>query len=114
MQLMDVNWQTFGFGLVAALVFGIFFAMLVRWVSSQGMKGQTAWSVVVGVAITLTIAVPTVGIEIIVLLFCFFAASGTPMIIEYLLRVQAEMQQDHKKAKELAKELLNDPQAGDR
>lgn len=114
MQLKDVNWTTFGFSLAGALVFGIFYSLLVRWVSRRGLEGQTAWSVVVGVTVTLLTMIPTFGVEMIALIFCFFAASGTPMIVEYLLRVQAEMQQDKRQAKELAKDLLNDSKAADR
>jgi hypothetical protein len=90
------------------------YAALVHWVSKRGWVGQTAWSVVIGVAMTLLTMLPFFGIETVALIFCFFAASGMPMIVEYLSRVQAELQQDKRKANELAEELLNDHQAPDR
>jgi len=37
---------------------------------------------------------------------CYFGATGIPMIVEYILRVQSEIQQDKEKAKGLAKDLL--------
>jgi len=114
MQQMAVNWTVFGYCMAAALVFGILYAGLVRWVSRRGFEGQTAWSVVVGVAATLLAMIPVLGLNIVAIIFCFFAASGTPMIVEYLLRVQTEIQQDKKNAKELAKDLLNDTQTSDR
>jgi hypothetical protein len=114
MQLKDVNWLVFGISLGCALVFGILYAGLIRWTSKRGLEGQTAWSVVVGVTVTLLTTIPTFGIETTALIFCFFAASGTPMIVEYLLRVQKEMQQDKENAQELAKDLLNDQQTRSR
>ena len=115
MQLKDVNWLGFGYGLIAAFIFGILYAALIRKVSKdRGLQGQTAWSVVVGVAFTLATAVPAFGILFIALIGCFFVASGVPMIIEYLQRVQKEMQKDQQSAQELAKDFLNDKQAGNR
>lgn len=116
MQQMDLIWTRFGWGLATALVFGILYALLVRWVAThRGMEGQTAWSVVIGVTATLLAMLWVFQIEDIAIIFCFFIASGTPMIIEYLLRVQAEMQKDQKEANDLAKDLLNhDSQARNR
>ena len=112
MQLMAVNWLGFGLGLVGALVWGIIFAVIVRRAATtgKGLKGQTAWSVVVGVAVTLATAVWAFGILFIALIGCFFVASGTPMIIEYLQRIQQEMQKDQKDAQELARDFLNESQ----
>ena len=114
MQEMALNWTVFGYSIGAALVFGILYAGLVHWVSKKGLEGQTAWSVVIGVAFTLATMIPVFGIETIAIIFCFFAASGTPMIIEYLLRVQDELQRDKKNAQQLAKDILNDKQTGNR
>jgi hypothetical protein len=114
MQQIAINWTNFGFGMGCAFVFGLVYAALVRWISRRGLKGQTAWSVVIGVSATLLAMLSVFRIETIAIMFCFFIASGSPMIVEYLLRVQAEMQQDEKNARELAKDLLNDTQTGDR
>ena len=114
MQEMAINWTTFGYGLAASFVFGIVYAVVVRRVSKKGWIGQTAWSVVVGVTFTLITMLPAFGLLLVALVFCHFAAAGVPMIIEYLDRVQAEIQQDKNKAHELNKELLNDHQAPDR
>jgi len=114
MQFSGANWMIFGWSLAAAFVFGIVYASLIRWISKKNLIGQTAWSVVCGVAVTLLFMVPVLGIENVALIFCFFAASGLPMIVEYLSRIQAELQQDKNKAAELTRELLNDHEASDR
>lgn len=107
MQFTGMNWASFGWGLIAACVFGVVYASLVRWASKRNWVGQTAWSVVIGVTVTLLAMIPALGLNTVSLIFCFFAASGTPMIIEYLTRIQAEIQADRKKADELNRELLN-------
>jgi hypothetical protein len=69
---------------------------------------------VIGVTFTLLFMIPVFGIEQVAIMFCFFGASGIPMIVEYLLRVQKEIQQDSENANEVAKDLLNERQARDR
>lgn len=114
MQLSGINWAIFGWCMIGALLFGILYAALIRWVSQKDLVGQTAWSVVFGVAATLLIMVPVFGIDRVSLIFCFFAASGLPMIVEYLARVQAELHRDKQKAEELNRELLNGHEAESR
>lgn len=114
MQLMAINWTNFGFGMGCAFAFGILYAALVRWISRREFEGQTAWSVVIGVSATLLTMLFVFQIETIAVMFCFFIASGIPMIVEYLLRIQDEMQKDKRKAKQLAKDFLNDQQTRDR
>jgi|RhiMetdeSRZDD1v2_1073273.scaffolds.fasta_scaffold60888_6 hypothetical protein len=114
MQLIDVNQTVFSLSLVGALILGSFFAALVRWTSKKKWIGQTAWAVVIGVSFTLLTMIPFFGLENVARMFCYFAASGTPMIIEYLMRVQQEIREDNEKAKSLASELFNDRQAGSR
>ena len=114
MQFSGVNWQAFGIGLVGAFIFGIGYAVLVRQASKRNWVGQTAWSVVVGVTFTLLAMIPAFGLALVACMFCFFAASGIPMVIEYLTRVQAELQKDKQKAEELNRELLNGHETPDR
>jgi pyrroloquinoline quinone (PQQ) biosynthesis protein C len=114
MQEIDINQTVFSLSLLGALVFGVVFARVVRWASSKKWVGQTAWSVVVGVTFTLIAMIPRFGIDQVAIMFCYFAASGTPMIIEYLTRVQQEMRHDNEEAKKVASEFLNDRQAGSR
>ena len=106
MQQMDVNWMIFGWSVGCAFALAILYAVLVRWISKKGMEGQTAWAVVVGVSFTLLTMIPFFGLYAVAFMFCFFIATGIPMIVEYLDRVQKEMQQDKKKAQGLAKDLL--------
>mgnify|MGYP001291913036 CR=1 FL=1 len=61
MQSLDVNWMVFGLGLVAAFIFGMVYAVLVRLASNRNWDGQTAWSVVVGVTFTLLTMIPFAG-----------------------------------------------------
>lgn len=114
MQLIDVNQTVFSLSLVGALVLGMIFASLVRWTSKRKWVGQTAWAVVIGVTFTLLTMIPVFGLSVVAIMFCYFAASGIPMIVEYLTRVQQEIRDDNEKAKSLASELLNDRQAGNR
>lgn len=114
MQLIDVNQTVFSLSLVGALVLGSLFAALVRWASRKKWVGQTAWAVVIGVTFTLLLAVPTVGLQVILIIFCFFAATGAPMIVEYLTRIMQEIREDNESAKKVASEYLDDRQTGNR
>lgn len=75
---------------LAELVFGLLYAVLIHWLGLKGwLKGQTAWSVVVGDAMTMFIQwlfireqwSPFVT-------FGCFAMSGAPMVISYFYRHQ--------------------------
>jgi uncharacterized iron-regulated membrane protein len=106
MEQTAINWTVFGWTLASALIFGILFAGLVRWASKRKIVGQTAWAVVVGVSVTLIMMIPVFGLNLIAIAFCYFGATGLPMIVEYLLRIQKEIEQDSEKAQGLAKDLL--------
>ena len=106
MQPIAINWTMFSLTLAALFAFGILYALLVRWVSIKQIEGQTAWAVVIGVTVTLLAMIPTFGLITVALMFCFFAASGIPMIVEYILRVHSQQSRDKEKAKGLAKDLL--------
>jgi hypothetical protein len=106
MAQIAVHWTNLGMSLASAFLFGLFFSLVVRWASRKHLIGQTAWAVAIGVAGTLLIMIPVFGLTLVAWMFVFFAASGVPMIVEYLLRIQSAMQQDEKKAKDLAKDLL--------
>ena len=114
MQLKDVNWLVFGWSLAAAFVFGVIYAAFIRWVSKKGLIGQTAWSVVVGVTFTLLTMIPFFSLNTVALMFAYFGAAGTPMIIEYIARVQTEIRKDAESAREVAKGLVNDQQTPNR
>jgi hypothetical protein len=103
---MALNWSFFGWSLAGAFVFGIIYACVVRYLSIKKIEHQTPWLVVFGVAVTLLIAVPTFGPGPLSILSLFFAASGLPMVIEYVLRVQNAQREDAEKAQEIAKELV--------
>ena len=106
MEQIAINWRFFGLSLAGAFVFGVLFACIVRWASRQNWIGQTAWAVVVGVGVTLGAMIPFFGLRTVSLIFCYFAATGVPMIVEYLMRIQHELRQDQEKANGLAKDLL--------
>ena len=114
MQPTAINWTSFSLSLAAAFAFGIFYACLVRQASKRNWVGQTAWSVVVGVTFTLGTMIPFFGIEIVVFIFCFFAAAGLPMVVEYLTRVMSDLQKDKTQALEIQKEFIDDRQASSR
>jgi hypothetical protein len=106
MQEIAVNWLVFGLSLAGLLLFGILYALLIRWGSKKEVEGQTAWAVVVGVTATLLAMIPTFGLMTIALMFAGFSASGIPMIVEYVLRIHKAQQTDKENAKGLAKDLL--------
>jgi predicted PurR-regulated permease PerM len=114
MQPLALNQPLFSLTLFAALIFGILFSAIVHWASRKKWVGQTAWAVVIGVSGTLLLMIPIFGIQAVAVMFAFFGMSGGPMIVEYLLRVQQEIQQDLKDVNDLTKDLLNERQAGDR
>lgn len=79
---------------LAELVFGLLYAWLIHWIAVNGwLKGNTAWSVVVGDGGTLFICwlfIPNEWPPIIV--FICFAFSGAPMAITYLARHQMQVE----------------------
>lgn len=106
MEQIAINWTNFGWTLAGAFVFGVLFAGLVRWASRRQIVGQTAWAVVVGVSAVLVIMMPVYGLILVAAAFCYFVAAGLPMVIEYIDRVQQEIEKDRASAKEQAKDLL--------
>jgi len=102
--------MAFGLSLVGLFFFAVLYAMLVRLASKKKLEGQTAWAVVVGVAATLLAMVPTLGLEVVAIIFCYFTVAGIPMIVEYVLRVHAEHREDEEKAKGIARDLIGDDQ----
>lgn len=106
MEQIAINWRFFGLTLAGAFTFGCLFAALVRWASGRKMIGQTAWAVVIGVTATLLAMIPVFGLRPVAIMFCYFAAAGSPMIVEYLLRIQREIEQDRANAQGIAKDLV--------
>jgi hypothetical protein len=106
MEKIAPNWTVYGLSLAAALIFGIIFAMVVRWASKRQMVAQTAFAVVVGVTATLLIATPFFGVDVITYLFPYFIAAGLPMIFEYVLRIEAAIRKDKERAQDVAKDFL--------
>lgn len=106
MQFSAVNWLTFGLVLAGLFLFGCLYAALVRFMARRGADGQTAWMVVGGVAATLCGSVFVVGIENALLLLALFAASGLPMVVEYVWRFESARRADHEQAKRHSKDDL--------
>jgi hypothetical protein len=112
MQEIATNQPLFSLSLIAAFIFGLIFAGVVRWASRKKWVAQTAFAVLVGVAGTLLTMIPVFGVQNVAVMFAFFGASGISMIAEYLERVMREIQKDREDAKTLASELLNERQTG--
>lgn len=106
MEQMAINWTVYGWTLAAEFIFGVLFACLVRWASKRHVVGQTAWAVVVGVTAVLLILIRIFGLFPIALIFGAFGAAGVPMILEYIDRVQKEIEDDRVKSKGIAKDLV--------
>ena len=115
MEVIAIDKTVFSLTLTALFLFGIFFALLVNWMSQKKVRGQTAYMVVAGVSIGLIAALPTVGMTVVSILFSYFAACGLPMVIEYGIRVHIERQRDEDQAQALAKEAIQQAtrEAGD-
>ena len=105
MQFSDVNWLTFGLVLAGLVLFGCLYAGLVRFMAKRGADGQTAWMVVGGVAVTLLGGVFVIGLRNALLMLACFAASGLPMVVEYVWRYESARRADHEQAKRHSKDV---------
>jgi hypothetical protein len=103
---MALNWIVIGITLAFLLIFGIVYAMLVRFISEHHIDGQTAYLVAFGTLVTVAGSAVLIGLQSALLVLLCFSASGLPMVIEYVLRVAAERKRDHDRAHDLARELL--------
>lgn len=97
---------TFGLTLALLFIFGLGYAALVRLMARRGVQGQTAYTVVGGVAVTVLGATALIGWHNVILLLACFTASGLPMILEYGTRTHGEQRRDLESAQAVAKELL--------
>lgn len=83
---------------IAQTLFGVVYAMLIHWLAvNEYLQGSTAYSVVVGDAVTLLIQwifFPHSWEPLVT--FGSFVFSGTPMIVSYLFRHQQRVQ-SHKR-----------------
>lgn len=115
MEVIAIDKTVFSIMLAALLLFGIFYALLVNWMSKKNVRGQTAYMVVAGVSIGLVASIPTFGLTVVTIMFSYFAACGLPMVIEYGIRVHQERQRDEESAQALAKEAIRQAtrEAGD-
>lgn len=113
-QEIAMDWTVFGLTLAALFIFGINYALFVNWMAHQKVSGQTAYIVVVGVAVALMASAPTFGPHVIAIMFSYFAACGTPMVIEYGIRVHKARRKDEEAAQALAKEAIQEGIANDK
>lgn len=103
---MGINWAVFGMCLALCFVFGIWYAWLVRWLAWHQIGDQTAYLVVLGVTVTLLLGGFVIGWGEMAAMFGLFAASGAPMVVEYITRTQAELRRDREQAERISRELL--------
>lgn len=103
---LAIKWGAIGLILALLFVFGIWFAWLTRWMALHGVEGQTAYMVVFGTFVTLIGAGLLIGFEAAAVVFACFAASGGPMVFEYVSRIHAMRMHDQQRADELARDLL--------
>jgi hypothetical protein len=105
-QNLSINYPVFILTIVALLGFGVIYAYAVRQMDKHGVQGQTAYLVVVGVGVTVIAASAVIGFLNSLQLIACFAASGAPMVIEYIQRTHRLQKRDEHDAKEIARELL--------
>jgi len=103
---MALNWTQIAQTLVILFSFGALYALIVRWLACKHIENQTAYLVVGGVAATVLILTPITGWLNAILTLAGFAASGLPMVIEYVDRVSKASQRDRENAERVAKDLL--------
>jgi putative flippase GtrA len=106
MQFTSINYPVFSLTLSALFLFGLIYAYIVNRLAKAGVQGQTAYTVVVGVGVTVLAAGWLIGWVNVILLLACFAASGAPMIVEYVLRTHKEQKRDQQNAQAVAKDLL--------
>ncbi|MBI9042891.1 MAG: hypothetical protein JEZ06_00310 [Anaerolineaceae bacterium] len=78
------NWVDIWPGLLLAFVFGLFFSYLVRWLRKKGSEYRSSFLVVIGVTVTILVAVlmKVIELDTALILLLFFGSSGLPMIAE--------------------------------
>lgn len=106
LQLSDVNWPVFSLVLALLLIFGALYALLMRIMAQRGIEDQTALMVVFGVLVTVLVSSVLIGPIAAVLELACFAASGLPMVVEYIVRVQSARRADSQAARAAAQDLL--------
>ena len=103
---MALNWLAIGLTLAVLFIFGTGYAWIVRWMSKNSIEGQTAYVVVIGVSVTVLASTFLNGWLATLMTLACFAASGMPMIVEYVMRISKERQRDRENADQVAKDLL--------
>lgn len=102
MQAKDAFYLTFGLVFAALFFFGVAYAALVNYLEKQKVQSQTALLVMGGVTVTVIMSGALTGWEHAIYVLMCFAASGTPMVVEYVMREHVRLQADFNRAKELA------------
>lgn len=98
MVVFGLNWGTFG-AIILALAFGVLYDQFVNWCEQKGYNdGYTGLLVVLGVLVTLALAVPFVGLVNVLVVLALFCGTGLPMVFGDVWRAI--------KRRELAGELI--------
>jgi len=96
-------------------VFGIAYNELIaRLEKARHDRGYTAFLVVGGVLITLVGLWFLEGLTVFLIALALFVASGLPMVIGSMIRSSKMRTEDEEKAKQLARELLDDEEKSGR
>ncbi len=103
---MKLGWQHAA--VTATLfVFGLAYNWFIEEIERRGLdRGYTALLVVAGVAVTVTVTIPLIGLEAAVTLTLAFVASGMPMIVGSILRHVRERAQEEEINRQRAIEEL--------
>ena len=112
-QLSGINWATFGTVLACLLAFGVLYALLTNYMARRGIDDQTVWLVVVGTLVTVLGAAWLIGIKATIVVLACFTASGLPMIVEYVARVENAKRRDAQAARDETAGLLDGNHTGD-
>ena len=72
---------------LAGICFGVAYNYLINWMHRRGYNEGYVWlQVVIGVAVTLLLAIPLIGLQDVLLLLFLFACTGSPMSIGDIIR----------------------------
>lgn len=106
MPTLSTNYPVFILTLIVLFLFGLVYAWFVRKMADNNVQGQTAYTVVFGVGVTVLTASGLIGWRNVALLLACFAASGLPMIFEYVQRTHRAQKSDRDQAIETARDFL--------
>ena len=109
MQTTGINWAQMGQVVTVLLLFGTFYALIVRAAArKQMMEAYTFVFVIFGTLVTVLMASFLIGPQNTIYVLICFAASGLPISIENMIRHEQDRRSDIEASRNAAKDTLRD------